>query len=203
MSIQKAILSDESGQRPTNHALDNWRPSEGWSPVTITRAEMEAEIERLASLPRPDNGRRTTLLVHPSAPTPGRGLTPGVQVSLSVLKPGESTQPVRHNSTQVNFCIRGGGRTVVNERTIRFAQYDVWNHPSFATYRHVNDTKDLQVRLTYSNAALLEMMRIHLIEENPPAAPRETANRDRATDPRRQSPYGTFPIGEGAMLMPY
>ncbi len=202
MSAPKPILLDQTGQRIASHTLDNWRPSDGWSPLTITRAQVDAEIERLASLPRPDNGRRATLLIHPSAPNPGQGLTPGVQVCLSVLKPGESTTPVRHNSTQVNFCIRGGGHTIIDGRTIRFSQFDVWNNPSFAIYQHVNDTKEIQVRLTYSNAALLEMMRIHLIDENPQprAAPKVP---EKPADPRRLSPFGTFPIGDGAMLMPY
>ncbi len=202
MISPKVVLTDQSGQRMASRTLDNWRPSDGWSPVTVTRAEIDAEIERLASLARPDNGRRATLFVHPSAPNPGQGLTPGVQVSLSVLKPGESTLPVRHNSTQVNFCIRGEGHTVVDGRTIRFGRYDVWNHPSFATYQHVNDSKELQVRLTYSNAALLEMMRIHVVEEDPPPSIAASVT-EKSKDPRRSSPYGTFAIGNGAMLMPY
>ena len=47
-----------------------------------------------------------------------------------MLKPGERTEPIRHNSTQVNFCIRGRGHAVVDGRRIDFAQYDVWNTPS-------------------------------------------------------------------------
>jgi gentisate 1,2-dioxygenase len=113
-------LTDQTGRRAASHALDDWRPSKAWWPVTIARAEMVGEIERLASLPAPENGRRVTLLVHPSAPHPGQGLTPGVQVSLAVLKPGESTTPVRHNSTQINFCTRGGGKTLIDGRAIRF-----------------------------------------------------------------------------------
>src|SRR5882757_1524872 len=101
MSVEKVIMHDQTGQRSAGHSLNDWRPSDGWSPIIITGGEIDAEIERLASVQRPDNGRRATLLVHPSAPTPGQGLTPGVQVTISVLKPGESTLPVRHNSTQV------------------------------------------------------------------------------------------------------
>lgn len=202
MSTHKANLVDVSGDTAQHASLDNWRPSEGWAPVTISRAQIDAEIERLVDLPRPANGRRAVQFIHPSAPTPGRGLTPGVQVTLSVLKPGESTVPIRHNSTQVNFCIRGSGTSIVDGRPINFQQYDVWNYPSFNTYVHTNSGKDLQARLTYSNAALLEMMRIHIVEEDPPGTgPREE---EKAADPRRASPFGTFAIGEeGAMLMPY
>ena len=189
------------------------KPARDWPPVTITRAMIDREIERLADAPRPSNGRRRTLFVHPNAPTPGRGLTPGVQVALEVLKPGEETVPVRHNSTQVNFCIRGAGAAIVGDRRIAYSQYDVWNHPSYATYRHVNDSNDLHVRLTYSNAALLEMMRVHLIEEDPqveeapqveedPQPAKQAKRHD--TRPTSSVRIPTFQIGDdGAALMPY
>jgi len=197
------ILLDLTDVALARRAPSQLKPAADWPPLIVSRETIDAEVERLADLPRPATGRRQTLIVHPSAPDPGRGLTPGVQVSLEVLKPGESTAPVRHNSTQVNFCIRGGGRTLVDDREVRFAQYDVWNHPAYATYVHYNDTGALQVRLTYSNAALLEMMRVHVVDENPQAGAAaccETADEDH----RRHSPFGTFPIGDdGAELMPY
>jgi gentisate 1,2-dioxygenase len=182
------------------------RPLDLWEPVTIPKERIEAEVDRLASLPAPANGRREVLFVHPRSMAPGLGLAPGIRVTLSVLKPGERTAPIRHNSTQVNFCIRGSGHTEVAGRRIAFRQYDVWNHPSFVPYQHVNDGADLQVRLTYSNAPLLEKMHIHVVEENvtldPPAEDRgEEAGRD---DPRRKSPFGTFQLNDGgAWLMPY
>jgi len=195
------ILIDRTGSSIAACAPAHLKPAADWPPVIVSREMIEAEVARLADLPRPANGRRQALVVHPSAPTPGRGLTPGVQVSIDVLKPGESTAPIRHNSTQVNFCIRGSGSTVVGGRQIRFAQYDVWNHPAYAVYSHTNDGTDLQVRLTYSNAALLEMMRVHIVDEEP----NEVAESPAADgDPRRRSPFGTFVLGaDGAELMPY
>src|SRR5512139_261069 len=133
------IVDGDTESHPNPEKL---KPAHDWPPVLISRVQIDREVQRLADLPRPANGRRSALFVHPNAPTPGRGLTPGVQVSLDVLKPGEETVPVRHNSTQVNFCIRGSGSTVVGDRRIAFGQYDVWNHPSYATYRHINDSSD-------------------------------------------------------------
>ena len=191
------VIVDGNSQTSCNP--ERLKPAHDWPPVLITRAQIDREVQRLADLPRPANGRRSALFVHPNAPTPGRGLTPGVQVSLDVLKPGEETVPVRHNSTQVNFCIRGSGSTLVGDRRIAFGQYDVWNHPSYATYRHINDSSDLHVRLTYSNAALLEMMRVHLVEEDPQPAPDVKLGKHPKT---MQLP--TFQIGDdGAALMPY
>ncbi len=149
-------------------------------PVVITREEIEAEIERLAALPRPAHGRRTSEIVNPAAGV-GNGLAPGTSVSLSVLKPGERTRQVRHNVSLVNFCIRGQGTSVIGGKRIRFEQFDVWNTPPWSVYEHVNDTSELQVRLTYSNAPLLEKLNVHIIEEEPEEQPR-TENRELRTD---------------------
>jgi len=197
--IDPVIVDDNDAATYCNP--ERLKPARDWPPVTITRATIDREVERLADAPRPANGRRRALFVHPNAPTPGRGLTPGVQVALEVLKPGEATVPVRHNSTQVNFCIRGAGTAIVGDRCIAYSQYDVWNHPSYVTYRHANDSNDLHVRLTYSNAALLEMMRVHLVEEDPQPA-KHRAERD--AHPKSSVQIPTFQIGDdGAALMPY
>ncbi|CAM3713358.1 cupin domain-containing protein [Bordetella sputigena] len=176
-----------------------------WAPIVVTKEEIDAEVERLASSPLPASGRRESLIVHPSAREFAPGMAPGIQVRLSVLKPGERTEPFRHNATEVNFCIRGQGVTEVAGQRIAFKQYDVWNHPSYAHYRHYNDGQDLQVRLTYSNVPLLQFMDIYVADVTAPsdtapaAAPAKAAD-----DPRRRNPYGMFPItDDGGLLMPY
>ena len=176
-----------------------------WPALIVSREEIDAEIERLASLPRPPDGVRRSLVVHPRATRPGLGLAPGIRVALEVLLPGEETEPVRHNSTQIGFCIQGGGSVSIAARELEFARYDVWNHPAWATYTYRNPTRALQVRLTYSNAALLEQLDIHLVENRPPAdAPRDRRGESDEPDPRRTSPFGTFALGDdGAQLMPY
>ena len=174
-----------------------------WEPIIISKEQIDAEIVRLSGLPRPANGRRRAYIVHPSATGPGLGLAAGIQVSLDILLPGESTAPIRHNSTQINFCIQGSGYTIVNSQRINFKCYDVWNHNSFATYTHHNDSDEVQVRLTYSNAALLEKMQVHIVEENPPVDVAHEKTEE-ANDPKRKSPFGTFQLTDaGAWLMPY
>lgn len=170
-------------------------------PVVIIREEIEAEIERLASLPRPANGQRTSQIVNPAAGV-GNGLAPGTSVTLSVLKPGERTRPIRHNVSLVNFSIRGGGTSIVDGKRIRFEQFDVWNAPPWSIYEHVNDSSELQVRLTYSNAPLLEKLNVHIIEEEPEEQPRPEARGSRPD--AEEHPYGTFELtSDGALLMPY
>ncbi len=210
MSAPEITVIDRTGQSLAPIRYDKLRPAEQWAPVTITGRQIIDIVDSLAAQPHPANGRREAVLAHPAAvaasPGPGLalGLAPGTQVVVSVLKPGEQTTPVRQNSTQVQFCIRGGGHAVVGAKRIDFAQYDVWNVPSFVPYRHVNDTNDLQVRLTYSNAPLLEMLRVHLVDEQPPLTAELHDAGAAADDPRRRSPFGSFQLtDDGAWLMPY
>ncbi|HAT26688.1 MAG TPA: gentisate 1,2-dioxygenase [Gammaproteobacteria bacterium] len=203
LSDPQPLLVDRTGEALSSGPISQLNPANDWPPVTITGEMINQEIERLADLPRPANGRRQVMFTHPSAPNPGRGLTPGVQVTLEVLKPGEETTPIRHNSTQVNFCILGEGEVVVDDRSIAYSRYDVWNHPSYAIYRHRNNSSKLHARLTYSNAALLEMMRVHLVDEDPPL---QSSVKGANTEPEPKA--GITPpvkqIGDdGASLMPY
>jgi len=168
--------------------------------VVIPKAAIDAEVERLAGLPTPANGRRVTAIVSPDTGV-GNGLTHGTAVSICVLRPGERTQPIRHNSAQVNFCIRGAGHSVVGAKRIDFSLYDVWNAPPWTIYQHGNETNELQVRLTYSNSPLLEKLNIHVVEDDPAADGRPPAPHQEAAPAH---PLGTLPLGEeGALLLPY
>jgi gentisate 1,2-dioxygenase len=178
------------------------RPLELWPALVIPRHQIEAEVERLSAGPPPADGRRRALVVHPCAREPGLGLAPGIQVSLDVLNPGERTRPIRHNSTQVDFCIRGTGSAMVAGQRIDFEQFDVWNTPSMAPYTIRNDGDEVQVRIGYSNAALLEKMNIHVVE----ALSAESGAPVPSAPPAEEhpAPIGTLRLtDEGAFLMPY
>lgn len=195
--MSNSIFVDGSGALP-----DRETP---WEPVVIPKEDIDREIERLAMLPRPVNGRRRSYIVHPSN-RKSRGLGPGIEVVLEVLLPGEETATFRQNSTQVNFVIRGSGESEIGGIRRPTALHDVWNTPSMKIYRHRNPGVDLYVRLTYSNGALLEMMNVHVIEENPrpvlKTVKEETASS--AVEGNRTNPFGTFPLNnEGAWMMPY
>jgi gentisate 1,2-dioxygenase len=193
----EALFQDRTGHR----AQDG---NTYWAPVIITGEHIRDEIERLAALDAPANGRRESLIVHPSAPSNAPGLAPGIEVKLQVLKPGERTTPFRHNATEVNFCIEGTGVTEVAGRRVGFNKYDVWNHPSYESYVHTNEGDGLQARLVYSNAPVLKNLQIYLPEEQPGPVSIYGENAEQKSDPRRKNPFGMMSIGEdGGMLMPY
>jgi gentisate 1,2-dioxygenase len=173
-------------------------------PVVIKRKEIDVEIERLANLAAPANGHRESRVVHLQTGT-GDGLAYTIAVSICVLKPGERTRPRRHNASLVDFCIRGRGHTLVDGKRIDYQQYDVWTTPPWSVFEHVNDTEALQVRLSYSNAPLLEKLNVYIVDEDPkdPLRNAEPLTDDLA-DSAKVSPFGTFALSEdGAWLMPY
>lgn len=189
------IFVDATGALPVKDAA--------WEPIVIAKEAIDAEVERLAGLPRPENGRRRSYFRHPLNQR-SNGLAPGIEVALDVLLPGEETASFRQNSTQVNFVIRGRGESEIGGLRRQTALHDVWNTPSMQIYRHRNTGDDVYVRLTYSNGALLEMMNIHVVEENPQPVLRAVVDGAEGEDSRKVSPYGTFQLNdEGAWLMPY
>lgn len=151
---------------------------QAWAPIKITRAEIEAEIKRLAAAPRPGNGRRASRIVHPSSTAPGLGLAPGVSVTIEVLNPGESTKPLRENAHRVEIGILGNGRIEAADTEIALAHLDVANLPSMQPFLFRNDSDDVWARLSYSNAPLLEKLGVHYAQDLPDswtAQPRATA----------------------------
>lgn len=166
-----------------------------WTPLVISRQELADEIGALADASVGADSRRR-LIVHPRSTGPGLGLTPGIQVVLEVLRPGERTMPRRQSSSAISFCIGGSGEAVVGARRFEFGRYDTWTVPALATHAHVNDGDELQVRLTYSNASLLEKLGVHWTDPTPGefdgVAEESTPVRPAIRD-----------VGNGAYLMAY
>ena len=172
-------------------------------PVVIKKKEIDDEIERLAALPRPANGRRESRVVHTRTGL-GDGLAYTIGVSICVLKPGERTNSMRHNSSLIDFCIRGAGHTLIDGKRIDYQQYDVWTTPPWSIFENFNDTDELQVRLSYSNSPLLEKLKVYIAEEEPQLNSMAKAQTEEIVDSAKISPFGTLGLGEdGACLMPY
>ncbi|MDZ4755988.1 MAG: AraC family ligand binding domain-containing protein [Phycisphaerae bacterium] len=140
------------------------RDNEYWPSIIIPRLQIEREIGRLADLPVDAAKGRESLVVHPLSKEPGLGLAPGIDVLLSVLRPGESSVPRRHNAGQLSISITGAGLSEINGKRIRFEKWDVWTTPSMAVYRVTNDTKDLLAYFTYSNRPMLCKLEIYHAE---------------------------------------
>jgi gentisate 1,2-dioxygenase len=185
-----ALLVDRSG-RP----ITEYRPLR---PTIITGAEIDAEIARLCE--GPYRGSRRTTIVHPAL-TSSQSLYPAVSVSINVLMPGERTRPHRHNSSVVNFGLRGRGTSIVGGRTVEWGQYDTFTTPPWAIHQHLNDTDDVAVRLSYSNSGLLNLLGVHVHEETHDLDPDQPLG-DPARQ-REQSVRGEVIGEDGAALLTY
>jgi gentisate 1,2-dioxygenase len=183
---------------------------EAWAPIIVKRADIEAHIARLRDEPAPAHGIRSMRIVHPQASNPGQGLAPTIACTIQVLKPGESTTPVRHNASEISFCLRGSGVARIGAKRIAFEKFSFWNTPAMHPFSYSNDTDEVQVRLSYSNAALLEMLGVHYVEHlsadgqaigtNTPAANGHSPEPGKAA---RELP-APIPVGEdGAQLLTY
>lgn len=177
-----------------------------WPTMVLPKAAIEAEIERLASISRPANGRRATAVNHPMNPGPVPAYAPGIDVHIEVLKPGEETAPAMRSSSQVDMCIRGTGAVKIGAREFKVEKFDVWNTPSMEPYVYRNDGQDLFVHLSYSNAPLLERLEVHYVDPNPqtvaqslPVANVATESTHRARDSAKPIPIGK----DGAQMLGY
>ncbi len=190
-------LVDISGQAPREQAF--------WPTLILPRAAIEAEVDRLASIAKPDDGRRASSVNHPMNKGPVPCLAPGIDVTILVLKPGEETAPIVRNSSRVDICIRGTGVVTTGAKTFRVERYDVWNTPSMQPHRVRNDGKDLMVHLSYSNAPLLERLEVHYVSDHVEMVPQGGQSKAAAADQRRaRDASEPIPIGaDGAQLLGY
>jgi len=189
MTELSPIFLDRTGETPEGPQI--------WSAMVVPRTSIEREIERLADLPPPGNGRRATAIVHPAAVAPGLGFAPGTDVTISVLKPGEETTPIRRNANQLEMCIAGSGTVEVSGETIHLEKWDIANIPSMQVYRHRNTGTGLFVRITYTNTPLLEKLGVHYVEEDPSI----TSTRKRAQEWQPQPSALDLDLGTGGARM--
>jgi gentisate 1,2-dioxygenase len=203
----KVRMIDASGRQTSDTKIWGDHSLDLWAPFIVSREEIDAQVEHLAAMPRPDNGVRRTYFVHPRAEEGTLSFTPGIACSLDVLLPGEETAFVRQNASIVNFPIQGRGKVLMDDQVFQVDRYDVLTTPAMSVHRYINDTNEIHVRLRYSNSPLLERLKIHWLDEDPPipgrtaGAPTARANQEHE---RPKSPYGTFQItDDGAFLRPY
>ena len=192
-------LVDVSGQAP--------RQQEFWPTVVLPKARIDQEIERLADIDRPADGRRAAAVNHPQNNGPIAAFAPGIDVHIVVLKPGEQTAPMLRNSSHVDMCIRGMACVESAGKTFQVEKFDVWNTPAMQPVTYRNDGKDLFVRLSYSNAPLLERLEVHYVDDSSGASRRpeqgdnllSAADAHRARDAAKPIIIGT----DGAQMLGY
>jgi hypothetical protein len=178
------------------------RKQEFWPTLIVPRAAIEAEIERPRVDRAPVVGRRAAAISHPSNKSNVPAFAPGIDVTLEVLKPGEESLPVARNSTMVDMCIRGEGTARIGRKQFGVSRFDVWNTPSMDPTSYRNDGSDLFVRMSYSNAPLLEKLEVHYVDTKPKMI--DTPSLAAGDKPRARDLAESIDLGaEGARLLGY
>ncbi|MEG3126130.1 hypothetical protein [Sphingomonas sp. GB1N7] len=129
-----------------------------WPAMIVARAEIEAEIARLADLDRRPNARRASEIVHPHSIKTGPAVAPGLSISINVVRPGEEVELFRDNASRVEFVLRGDGSAVIGARTLNLSKWTVGSVPSMLKRLYRNDGEEPLVWLSYSNAPLLQRL---------------------------------------------
>ena len=133
--------------------------------MIVTRGEIETEICRLVDVDRISNARRASEIVHPSSLETGPAVTPGLSISIYVVRPGEQVELFRDNATRVEFVLQGEGSAFVGASKLPLCKWSVISIPSMTKRLYKNDGKQPLVWLSYSNAALLQRLGSYYSDE--------------------------------------
>lgn len=129
-----------------------------WPAMIVARAEIAAEIERLLDAERKPNARRASDIVHPSSLDSGPAVTPGLSITINVVRPGEQLELLRDNATRVEFVVQGEGSALIGPTRLALSKWGVSSVPSMTKRLYRNEGPEPLVWLSYSNAPLLERL---------------------------------------------
>jgi gentisate 1,2-dioxygenase len=100
------------------------------------------------------------------------------------------------------MCIGGRGVAQLGAKQLQLEKFDVWSTPSMEPYSYSNDGDELFVRMSYSNAPLLERLEVHYVDLDPKIAP--TAPAAPGAGPRARDLAEVIDLGaDGAQLRGY
>ena len=175
-----------------------------WPPLLVGGAEIRAEIERRADLGRAPNARRASEIAHPRSIATGVAVTPGLSVSINVVRPGEQLALLRDNATRVEFVLEGEGSAAIGATTLALAKWSVTSIPSMARRLYRNTGKTTLVWLSYSNVPLLQRLGTYY-SDNRTSVPRPPLSQRSEAEQRyvaRNAPDIAI-LGDGARLRGY
>lgn len=187
-----AALVDRTGWQPPAH--------EHIKPTVWRRADVDREVERLLDLP-PDSGRRSFRVVQDQT-GPELGISPGIGVVVSVLRPGEADAPHRHTFSVVNFIREGHGHSIIDGQRIEWGPGDVFMTPGWAPHHHeaAADSKPV-VRLAFTDQPLHEKLGVSFYGDGEATASTPQLSGSRL-DVAPEAPRG-IELEGGAQLLSY
>jgi gentisate 1,2-dioxygenase len=80
---------------------------------------------------------------------------------LRLVRPGESTQPVRRTSVGILHVVRGSGATVVGDRRFEWDTGDAIVVPNWTWHHHESRSSDDAILFSMSDQPLLEPLGLY------------------------------------------
>lgn len=195
-----ALTDDASSARFIDVSADEGVSPKPWRPLLVRRAEIEEQIARLLDESVSPSGRRATEIVHPQS-ADLRGITPGMSITLNVLRPGEKLSLRRANSNSVEFAIGGEATVLAGDRRFQVGKWSTWSIPSMQRRYYANTSRQPFMWLSYSNQPLLDRLGVYFADDAEAAEPVAQAGTENRYV-RGNAP--DYPIlGDGARLRGY
>lgn len=149
------LLGDDSWRLEYERLVDPpWVAFRSW----VWRwAEIERELDRMATLDDRYHGRRVCVLYDPAT---GRtnGATTTLLASMCIRPAGIIDRPHRHTAAAVNYFLDGSGWSTVDGHRIEWDGGDlVFIAPSWAVHHHASDQRDVYQFAVQDNPLHLAM----------------------------------------------
>jgi gentisate 1,2-dioxygenase len=161
-------MADDISAKFIDTRVAQARENDLWPAALMRRADIDRELARLGTGEAGEDGRRESLVVHPSAVEPGRGLAPGIDVTFGVLNPGEKSRPRRRNAVDLGMGVGGKGQVTIGTETYEVGDRDVWTTPTMLAVTIENRGDEPFRYVSYSNTPILQKLEVFYEEFNPP-----------------------------------
>lgn len=141
-----------------------------WRPFIVKKLEWQEGLQARALRAADAYARYEILIRHPDSESTIGGLAPGIEVRFGTLAPGQCTLPRRTNASEFSILLEGEAEIQADGKTYNLKPRDTWVVPAMRPSCMRNSGRSSMVYITYSNAALLKLMRVFYEE-----ASRDTA----------------------------
>jgi gentisate 1,2-dioxygenase len=198
------VATDQPAQFVDTTALDRVPQRTSWPAVKVPAEEIADQFSDLESREPAEFRRRERLIVHPHATAPGYGFSPGTDVLIGTLLPGEQTQPRRQNTVSVTMMLAGRGTLHAAGREYSVAHRDLYALPSMRTEWMENGGDEPLRYIQYSNGPVLRNIHTHFIELDPQTPDVQVTPSELTQKMRRaKEDAPPFQITDDAWLLPY
>lgn len=121
----------------------------------------------LKSLATTEGDRYNGVLLRYVNPRTGGPTLRTIGCEIQMLRPKEKTGTHRHTSSTIYHAFRGGGCTIVGEKTLEWGEGDCFSVPSWQWHRHENRFSEEAILFSITDRPLKEALGFYREEDRP------------------------------------